>query len=358
MYVIRARNVNDAYYQGMLFLDAHGEEEDSRAGKVLVARTPVTTLFRSPMERVLFDPVRDANPFFHLMEALWMLAGKEDARWLDKFVSDFSARFAEEDGIQHGAYGYRWRQGFGFDQLDFAVGKLRKDPTSRQCVLQMWDCAPLGKGFDDLMGEWKDRPCNTHIYLRLRKEVGVVGVSPASGMGGSHLEETHALDLTVCCRSNDIIWGAYGANAVHFSVLQEYLAARIGVNIGYFYQISNNFHGYVDVLNKLERYDQSSKNYHIGNVKPTPIVTDPLAFDRDVAAFVKGDPHHKHTNPFFPDVARPMANAYALWRAKHRQEAYAIIKEMPINSDWRQTCLDWMARRMVKLSPVPPGAIA
>jgi thymidylate synthase len=54
------------------------------------------------------------------------------------------------------------------------------------------------------------------------------------------------LDLTVLCRSNDVVWGAYGANAVHFSVLQEYLAGRIGVDVGVMYQFSNNYHGYVD----------------------------------------------------------------------------------------------------------------
>ena len=40
------------------------------------------------------------------------------------------------------------------------------------------------------------------------------------------------LQMTVHCRSNDIIWGTYGANAVHFSILQEYVAARIGVDLG------------------------------------------------------------------------------------------------------------------------------
>jgi hypothetical protein len=48
------------------------------ATKVLVSQTPVVTCYSAPTQRVLFSPMRDANPFFHLMEALWMLAGRDD----------------------------------------------------------------------------------------------------------------------------------------------------------------------------------------------------------------------------------------------------------------------------------------
>ena len=32
------------------------------------------------------------------------------------------------------------------------------------------------------------------------------------------------LCMTVCNRSNDMLWGAYGANVVHMSMLQEFVA--------------------------------------------------------------------------------------------------------------------------------------
>jgi thymidylate synthase len=216
MDVIRARNVNGAYRQGIALLRRKGELQQSRAGEVLVVPNPVTTIYQRPMERVLFDPGRDANPFFHLGEALWMLAGRNDATWLNRFVKDFSSRFAEEDGHQHGAYGFRWRVHFemegggppsgwfcGPDQLETIIELLKRDPTDRRIVLTMWD--PVA----DLAANKKDIPCNTHAYLRVRQQVDPqsVGLMPV-------------LDITVCCRSNDAIWGAYGANAVHFSVLQ------------------------------------------------------------------------------------------------------------------------------------------
>ena len=218
MRTIHARNVNDAWTQAVQMMLEEGRCEDSRAGPVLVMPCPVMTVYAKPCERVLFDRVRDANPFFHLFEAMWMLAGRNDAEFLNLFVKDFGARFAQSNGTIHGAYGFRWREHFGFDQLDFIVKQLKENPGNRQAVLQMWD---TGYAMDLVVKDWKDRPCNTHVYFRIR--------------------DLH-LDMTICCRSNDILWGAYGANAVHFSFLQEYMAGRIGCAVGLMYQFSNNWH--------------------------------------------------------------------------------------------------------------------
>src|SRR5262245_49446193 len=109
MITIYAKNVREALPQGLKLLRDCGKEEPSRAGMVRVAPCPVMTVYAEPCDRVLFSPERDANPFFHLAEALWMLAGRKDAEFLNLFVKDFGKRFAEEDGTVHGAYGARWR---------------------------------------------------------------------------------------------------------------------------------------------------------------------------------------------------------------------------------------------------------
>lgn len=181
MHVIQARNVNDAYRQGMQLISAQGIRQPSRAGEVLALERPVTTVYERPMERVLFDSKRDANPIFHLMESIWMLAGWRDATWLDQFVGDFSKRFAEDNGNAHGAYGYRWRDHFlrarqketkedlermkanpipgeiplptKIDQILECGRILLNDPTSRQAVMAMWDPAV------DLGAKKRDIPC-------------------------------------------------------------------------------------------------------------------------------------------------------------------------------------------------------
>ena len=86
MRIIEARNVNDALPQGLTLLHNRGEVENTRNGPVLRIPEPVATVLTHPCERVLFAPWRDANPFFHLVEAVWMLAGRNDLKQLTPYV--------------------------------------------------------------------------------------------------------------------------------------------------------------------------------------------------------------------------------------------------------------------------------
>lgn len=223
MYVIEVPNVNYALHDGLDYLAHYGVLEETRNGPAIVAPGPVSTVYTKPWQRVLFSPKRDANPFFHLVEAMWIIAGRKDVKSLAMFnkrIADYSDNSIEF----HGAYGYRLRSAQGFDQIRRAIGLLRATPDSRQVALQIWD-AKL-----DLGAKSKDIPCNDFVLLRIRKD-------PKHALG-------KVLDLTVANRSNDVIWGAYGANAVQFSFLQEYMAAAIGVGMGRYTQISHNYHAY------------------------------------------------------------------------------------------------------------------
>src|SRR5215510_3212831 len=144
MKVIHARNVNDAIVRGAQLLKEGGRPQPSRAGGTIEYPEPVCTVYERPLERVLFDAVRDANPFFHLMEALWMLAGRRDVGWLARF-NQRMATYSDDGVVFNAAYGYRWRNQFqlktgdGGDQLSAIVKLLRADPDSRRAVLQIWD---------------------------------------------------------------------------------------------------------------------------------------------------------------------------------------------------------------------------
>lgn len=344
MHVIDARNVNNAYEQGISLLREWGERAVSKSvtsGEMLVSPSPVLTVYHQPTERVLFDARRDANPFFHLFESLWMIGGRDDAAWLDQFVRDFGERYAEPDGRIHGAYGRRWRDHFWrpddettFDQLDECVRLLTENPLDRQAVIQMWN-AEADLGVPGL----RDRPCNTQVYLRRRMDHDRDG-DPRG----------EVLDLTVTCRSNDIVYGAYGANAVHFSVLQEYLAARIGVGVGVMYQFSNNWHGYTDVLDRVSpaEYHQGWDPYQrIGGPVPLPMFTVPDAIDDDVERFLSDtwdSDNAIYANSWFITTALPMRRAHSRWRGGDREGAARYLQSVAAE-DWRIAALDWLDRR-------------
>lgn len=349
MRVVRVRNVHEAWARlpGVL---SDAEEQESRNGPVLVCPEPVTTVYERPTERVLLDERRDANPFFHLVEALWMLAGRDDAATLDHYVRNFGKRFAESNGIIHGAYGDRWRHALGFDQLDAVVGRLRLNPRDRQAVIQMWDAREHSHdylpGCDDLCGDFRDRPCNTHVYLRIRDSRSLLA------------GETYGpvLDMTVCCRSNDMVFGGYGANAVHFSVLQEYLAARIGVEVGTYTQVSNNFHVYKDVWERLRPEGEDVHEHE--DWGPTallcaPMVSEPERFDRDLDRWFTwhdslwaGEEDHPSatSNLWFKNTAARAARAYWLYRQKQLPAAASMARAIECPA-WRVACLEWLSRR-------------
>lgn len=329
MIVIHARNVNEALTIGIGHVLASGIALPSRAGAVLEMPCPVATVYTRPEERVLLSAARDANPFFHLFESFHMLAGRCDVETLVYF----NKRMAEysDDGINitGSAYGYRWRHHFNFDQLEATIKTLKADPRTRRVVIQHWLAADLTNMAS------KDIPCNTAVFVDTRDG---------------------RLNIMVTCRSNDMIWGAYGANAVHFSILQEYLAARVGVPMGRYTQVSNNFHAYAEnpvwkrVADNYVNNPGPDDPYDRGEVSAMPMFSCPQEADMEINFLM--DSIHKpivytFRNQFLGRVAVPMLYAWRYWRDKRVTEAMEQI-ELIRAEDWRRACAEWLLRRQAK----------
>ena len=170
------------------------------------------------------------------------------------------------------------------------------------------------------------------------------------------LFETEVLDLTVCCRSNDVVWGAYGANAVHFSFLQEYLAGRMGVGVGTMYQLSNNFHGYVS---ELERLGESRRLFEEGidpyeNMAPCDVGRSWDRWDEDLNLFMGWHDlqwrrpstfHPTFANDWFTHTAIHVTEANRLWRSGSMSHAMGHARDIG-SPDWRAACVAWLERRV------------
>lgn len=361
MRVITARNVGEAYAIALLHVHEMAcPVEDSRSGPVRRLPYPLGTALARPLERVLYDPVRDANPFFHLMEALWMLAGSANVDWVAQFnrrMHDYS-----DNGVTlWGAYGHRWRRWFGRDQVSEALTALRQDPTSRRVVLSMWD--PMA---DPVRAaeEGRDVPCNVVATLQLTP---FTPGAPAR----------RKLEMVVFARSHDLLWGLYGANAVHFAYLLEYLADALGVAPGSLTFMSANAHVYEAEWAKryggaVAGYPDSYLDgpYEFGIVRPYRPLIHPVYgtvedFDRDLRDFV--GPEWQRTlyaHPFMPEVAVPVREAWAL-RNTDPQAAMNRLADCAA-TDWRLGCGQWLERHRqvavpaawhttLALARVPPG---
>lgn len=347
MFCLRVPNVNKALPMGLRWLSSYnGDREPSRNGDVLVSRMPVCTIYDDITHRVLFSPVRNANPFFHLMEALWMLAGRNDLASIVQFNSQMKT-YSDDGGLtQPAAYGHRWREYFGYDQLAVIIRELRDNPSTRRCVLTMWNAGgerdnSVLVGTGDLLAAVHgsaDVPCNTQAYFRIHDGT---------------------LDMSVMCRSNDIYWGAYGANVVHFSILLEYIAIAVGVKPGKLYQMSWNYHLYPDVVGDAARMqelilDCERTDYYTSRVlRPMKLMHEHSIFDIEVRQFcddmVPGQPivARNYSEPFIGMVALPMLRSWQAYKAGDYFEAEEQARKVR-SDDWRIASTDWMDRKAQK----------
>ena len=167
--------------------------------------------------------------------------------------------------------------------------------------------------------------------------------------------------MTVCNRSNDMVWGCYGANAVHFSFLQEFVAAAIGCPVGTYYQMSNNLHAYKNTLEQVEMLATKSNypyeedidcHYANGTVEPYPLMQTPvLEWTQDLGRFMECGPIPGLRDPFFRRVVTPLWHAYAAFKQGKGVDKYDTALEILQQckaTDWKLACEEWLQRRKAK----------
>jgi Thymidylate synthase len=334
MTLINARNPHEALPRAIGLLQQEGVRRESRNGPVLVMSYPVATVYTHPLERVVLWPQRDANPFFHLYEAIWMLAGRNDVEGVARYAKNMRS-YSDDGTTLHGAYGYRWRNWFHRDQIEKICETLRQNPDDRRCVLQMWDAN------QDLSRDGLDVPCN------------LVATAQRDDQG--------KLNLTVFQRSGDILWGVYGANCVHFSYLQEHMANQIGCSVGTYTHICVNFHAYLKTLEQVKDISKgwSSQQMHPyekfwaleNTIRPCQLPRYTAATFNEILRQVDScvmcmNPDSKIE---WDHVFLGMMQAHHQWYTLSAPERYnvslKILQGLPLDVDWVVAGKEWLTRR-------------
>lgn len=335
MKTILARNVNHALPVAVLYFNTPSmtRRVSPRGQVTLEMNEPLATTYLDPCERVLFEPKRNANPFFHLWESLWILAGWNDVSFLTHFLPRMR-EFSDGGNVFHGAYGARARNASGTDQISNVIEELQYDPDSRRAVIGLWQ-PEHDSGY-----RGKDMPCNTTVYFKIRDG---------------------QLHMTVCNRSNDMIWGAYGANVVQFSVIQEYIAAQLNVGVGRYTQFSDSFHVYAEREDWTRLKGLScvvDDPYQNEEVQPSPLVTDPHCFDGELLDLLiraqhlmRIEPQSRlvtpvYRNTFLHRTAAAMFNALQDYRYATTHETALRSADLIEASDWKRAVIEWIDRRV------------
>lgn len=193
---------------------------------------------RDPLQRWVIARRPSINPAFAIAETVWILAGRDDSALPNHWNPELP-KYTGSGERYHGAYGYRLRQRFGFDQLETAYLALKNNPDSRQVVLQIWDPRI------DLPDEGgrpaaRDVPCNVLSMLKVRDG---------------------RLEWTQVMRSNDLFRGV-PYNFVQFTVLQEVMAGWLGLEVGTYDHLSDSLHVYEDDFESLEGFEGQTGTAH------------------------------------------------------------------------------------------------
>jgi thymidylate synthase len=209
------------------------EERNERTGrKVRVGRGG--TSFRINLhDRILPTcGLRKTFPKSAAAEVAWYLHGTQDVTWMRKHAP-FWDKFTEEDRTTvTSAYGYRWREHFGRDQIALAIEALRADSSDRRAFISAWDPGLDGLG---AVGQ-RNVPCpvgfnlmvldgELHSTVFLRSSDALVGL-PYDVMGHALLMDAIATDLGVALGFMQVSIGHLHLYEDHYEIALEALEQR------------------------------------------------------------------------------------------------------------------------------------
>ena len=241
MYSFKGDNATQLHYDTLMSVINHGDECSPR-GKLIKELRPTSVEFINPYNRVTFLGSRRVNSFFQMAESLWILSGRADVEWLTKFNANMP-QFSDDGKFFNASYGERLRS-WGknalhgitinpVDQLADVYTKLLHDKDTRQAVMVISN--PHFDNSKYTIGEsGKDIGCNLVITFKIRHD---------------------RLHMTVFNRSNDLIWGLFGANLCQFTTIQETLLSWLkhsgvdmfsNLGLGTYCQVTDSLHVYLD----------------------------------------------------------------------------------------------------------------
>ena len=242
MYTFSGDNPTTLYKEILDKLYKEGDELSPR-GKLIKELRPASIEYTNPYNRTTFLATRRINPFFQLAESFQIISGINDAKWLSMFNANM-INFSDDGKTYNAFYGERLRHWGNnspkgvlsekaLDQLYDVYKRILEDKDTRQAMAAIGN--PTFDNYEYLNVEkGKDIACNLYITFKVRN---------------------NKLHMVVFNRSNDLHWGAMGANIVQFSTIQETMCSWLrnsgkeefnNLELGSYHQIADSLHIYMD----------------------------------------------------------------------------------------------------------------
>lgn len=153
-----------AVYEELVWhIARHGHRElNARTGEYIRVGDPVSFTIDLSDNRLPVCGIRKTFPKSAAAEVAWFLQGCKEVDFIRQYAPLWD-KFVEDDGrTVAGAYGHRWRNHFGRDQVSDAIRALVKNPTDRRIFVSAWDPAEDGLGRPS-----KNVPCPVGFTLSI-----------------------------------------------------------------------------------------------------------------------------------------------------------------------------------------------
>lgn len=173
-------------------------------------------------------------------EFLWYLSKSDDLEFISAYIPAYKEEVGPSGRI-HGAYGPRLFGAYGLDQIEAVTDLLRRKPGTRRAVVQLYAASDLSA--DDK----EEVPCTTTLQFFIRDG---------------------RLHLVASLRSNDAYLGL-PHDIFCFTMLQEMMANRLGLELGEYVQMVGSFHLYDKHKARAERYMREG-HHRLAQMPPMP----------------------------------------------------------------------------------------
>ena len=227
---INCETVTEAFENGYRCLEECGEVVESRIGKTKHL-TNVTFIVRNPYHNVCINTERNMSLKYMLGEISWYMSGSNKVADIAKYAKMWSS-LTDDGETVNSAYGYRIFHKFGFDQLQYCIEKLKKNPYDRQAVIHIKEASDAPT---------KDTPCTCLIQFTC---------------------QNGSLNAHTYMRSNDI-WLGLPYDMAFFTVLLQIVSDKTGIPAGQYYHTVGDLHVYEKHWNKPVRH---SSYQHLGDM--------------------------------------------------------------------------------------------
>ena len=173
----------------------------------------------NPSKKQIINDERKWNLHYADSEWKWYLSGDPHTYKLGEIygkVPSIWRRMENKEGKVNSNYGYQWLRN---NQLANVIAKLKLDPSTRQAALSIYDAKEIHK-------YQYDTPCTYAVQFTI--------------INGE-------LCMSVYMRSNDL-WYGFCNDQYQFASLQELVAKKLDIPIGWYYHHAHNLHLYNDKI--------------------------------------------------------------------------------------------------------------